>query len=947
MQKTAFILAIALTLLTGAIAVQAQNDSATFENSAVPLFRKYCVSCHSNEDQDGGLSLETAKGIARGGDNGPALVPGDAKSSRLVRMMLGQLEPKMPPDDMQGPSQQEMENLMAWIDDGAIVDANINLTPQKLTVPEVKSQVSTHPITDLDWSKDGKWIAVARYRTIDILAGDSKKLLFQLKDHPGKVNSVEFSPDSKFVLAGTGITGLKGVAIEWDLNKQKKSREFAGHQDMIYSAVYSPNSTWVATAGYDRKIVLWNRDQATGNKNPSSAKAKDLAGHNDAVYDLKFSHDSSVLASASGDQTVKLWSVESGKRLDTLGQPLKEQFVATIDPADQFVVGAGRDNRIRLWQLAANQKSPVHPLLVSRFAHEASIVSLTYSADGKFLVSSAEDGTIKVWTGDKIQLLSTLPRQSDVAFGMSLSPKNELAVGRMDGTLDFYALSTEARNNTDSPELTSASGIVESNRAIGQPLKATKEAEPNSKPLQAQRLELPAEVSGVLHNKNAASDDDYFRFAAQKGETWVFETNASRSKSPADTKLEILTEQGQSIRRVTLQAVRDSYFTFRGKDANTSDDFRVHNWEEMELNELLFCNGEVVKLFLYPRGPDSGFKVYPGFGTRHNYFDTTPVAHALQEPCYIVKAFPPGAKLTPNGLPVFHLNYENDDDAERKMGSDSKLFFTAPATGKYLVKVSDARGFQGEGYTYKLIARSPKPDFFVNFGGKKMTLKRGSGREFSLKASRTDNFKGAIDILFENVPAGIQLPDRITIQKNHYQAFATYHVRSDAAQPTPEQIKNIKVTAVATINGQEVRKDLGKVTQLKLEDEPRIQTRIVKSFDKLSEEQKAKLFTDEIAPVVLKIKPGTTVSAHLVVKRHKHGGDIDFGNAESGRNLPHGVFVDNIGLNGLRIIKGQGDVREIFITAAKWVPEQTRVFHLRANNIDGETTLPVILKVEK
>ena len=73
--------------------------------------------------------------------------------------------------------------------------------------------------------------------------------------------------------------------------------------------------------------------------------------------------------------------------------------------------------------------------------------------------------------------------------------------------------------------------------------------------------------------------------------------------------------------------MRDSWFTFRGKDSNTSDDFRVQNWREMELNEYLYANGEVVKLWHYPRGPDSGFKVYPGFGNRYAFFNTTALAH--------------------------------------------------------------------------------------------------------------------------------------------------------------------------------------------------------------------------------------------------------------------------------------------------------------------------------
>ena len=924
------------------------DDKVSYQAVAT-IFKKYCNSCHNSTDDEGGLSLATPLEIAKGGDNGPALLAGNAKASRLIRMITGELEPKMPPDDMEGPSKAELETLSTWIDEGAKVDAKFSLRPQKLTVPKVDSQVSTDPITDLAWSPDGKRIAVARYQRIDIVDGESKKLLFQLKDHPGKVNSVSFSSDSNFLLAATGVTGLNGLALEWDLKQKKIARRYQGHADVAYAAVYSPDSGTVATAGYDRKILVWERT-----KNEKPKLARELVGHNGAVYGLEFSPSGKVLASASGDQTVKLWNAQNGERLDTLGQPLKEQFVSRFHPNKDFVLGAGRDNRIRLWNLVSKEKSAINPIAISRFAHEAAIVALAYSRDGKYLVSSAEDKTIKIWSGSGIELLSSLPTQKDIAFGLALSPGNELAVGRMDGSIEYYSLDASRKTTELTVKEFDFLKSAQPNSLASQKMETLVEKEPNSGVADAQVIKLPATIKGKIFGESAVpaggsgTDVDLYRISVKKGDTWVLETNASRSKSPVDTKLEVLDATGNPVPRAKLQAVRDSYFTFRGKDANTSDDFRVHNWEEMELNEMLYCNGELVRLFLYPRGPDSGFKVYPGYGTRHNYFDTTPVAHALQEPCYIVKAYPPNANPTPNGLPIFNVYYENDDDAKRKLGSDSKLYFTAPRDGEFLVKVSDSRGFQGEKFQYQLTIRSPKPDFSVSFSGKKMKLKRGSGREFGLTANRVDNFNGPIDVLFENVPKGISLPKRLTIQANHFKAFGTFHAAADAPQPTPEEIKNIKITAVAKINGKEVRKELGKVEELKLEDAPKIQTRIVPSFNSLTPDEKSKIFQGgKDKPVVLTIRPGSTISASLVVKRNKHGGDIDFGNADSGRNLPHGVYVDNIGLNGLRIIKGQGDVREVFITAAKWVPEQTRVFHLKANNVEGETTLPVLLKVVK
>ena len=939
-----FAVALFLDASTVMHSALADDEKVAFENSAAPIFQKYCNSCHNADDMEGDLALDTPAGIAAGGESGPALLPGDPKSSRMIRMMTGQLEPKMPPDDAEGPTQLEIEKLMAWIEGGAVVSNEISLAPKTLTVPSVKSKVDVSPITGLSWSPNGKLLAVARYQSIEVLSASDRKRLFVLDDHPGKVNAIQFSPDSQSILAATGVTGLYGLAIQWDLRTKQKLNELKDHHDVLYAATFSPDGKMIATGGYDRKINLWN--------SANGKKIRELNGHNGAIYDLDFHHSAKVLASASGDQTVKLWNIENGERLETLGQPLKEQFVTSFHPSSDLILAAGRDNRIRVWKFTSKGKPSINPLLISRFAHEASIIAMEFSNDGKFLVTAAEDQSIKLWTGDTIELIASFPKQPSVAFALDISKQNLLAVGRLDGSTDLYPLSDHARdlNSIALSESVAAEVKLVSNP---QPIKLVNEAEPNGSFFKAQAVAIPVTISGLFKNKEANSsggDDDFYKVEMKKGETWVIETDAARSKSPADTKVEVLTSDGKSIPRVLLQAVRDSYFTFRGKDANTSDDFRIFNWEEMELNEFLFCNGEVVQLYLYPRGPDSGFKVYPGFGARHNFFDTTPVAHALQEPCYIVKAFPPGTPLVANGLPSFELNYENDDDAKRKLGRDSKLFFTAPEDGEYLVKVCDARNFQGDKFAYQLTIRPAKPDFNVSFSGKKMTVRKGSGQEFQFSANRLDDFTGPIDIRFENVPAGLSIPKNIRIQANHFQAFGTIHASSDAVAPNAEQLKAIKITATTTINGKQIQKKVNGFEELKVVDSPKVQIRITASGKSLSKEDIDALFSVDAVnskPYVMEIAPGETVSAQIVVKRNKHGGDIDFGKEVSGRNLPHGVFVDNIGLNGLRIIKGQGDAREFFITAAKWVPEQTRTFHLRANNVDGETTFPVQLVVKK
>ena len=68
----------------------------------------------------------------------------------------------------------------------------------------------------------------------------------------------------------------------------------------------------------------------------------------------------------------------------------------------------------------------------------------------------------------------------------------------------------------------------------------------------------------------------------------------------------------------------------------------------------------------------------------------------------------------------------------------------------------------------------------------------------------------------------------------------------------------------------------------------------------------------------------------MKLERNGYDGEVKFGTEFAGRNLPHGVYVDNIGLNGVTLLKGDTE-RTFFLTARKWVPEQSRLFHLRAD----------------
>ncbi len=899
------------------------DEKISYRLQIAPVLQTYCLGCHNRIDAEQGLSLQAADDILRGSEHGKILNAEMPDASRFWKVLISKDDDHMPPADQPQLTPEELKVLQKWLMEGAEFDSRAAVMAE---LPDVKvsADVVRNPVLSMAISPDGLTLAVGRYRAVETQAVSTGEVSAQYEVDDGKVNDVQFFADGKHILLATGVAGLSGRAVVVDPAQNLIVQEFAGHNDVAYAAVWSPDQKLVATAGYDRRILL--HDAVSG------TLIRELNGHNGAIFDLQFSPDGTLLASASADATIKVWHVATGLRLDTLSQPQAEQYSVQFSPDGNAIYATGADNRIRKWNLVSRSIPVINPLIISRFAHEGVITSLTMSRDGRFLATAEDSGILKIWDASRVHEIDALDFGDDRATCFVFTPDaGELIVATANGTLRRVPVPNIP---AATPEPADAPMTPAPADAVPAAAVAVTESEPNEMAT-PQVVSVPATISGTIHSEAVTPDQDVFQFQAEKGQPLMFEVKASRDKSPLDSFVEILHEDGTSVLQTRLQAVRDSYFTFRGKDSDTSDDFRMFNWQEMELNQYLYSDGEVVKLWLYPRGPDSGYKVYPGFGNRFAYFGTTPTSHALQAPAFIVEAHHPDEVLTATGLPEFPIYFENDDDPLRQWGSDSRLMFDPPADGNYLLRIRDARDFQGADFKYQLMIRSPQPDFSVETGGTEVALSPGVGQELSFKATRLDGYDGPIEIIAENLPKGFSFSGPIEIQDQQLQAFGTLIAEKDAVVPSEDAVKQVRFTAKAKIAGRDVSHEAGGMKSLKVGEPPKVIVRI------LSADQQAAGAVEQTPE--LTVWAGETVRAFLRVERSNHDGLVEFGKEDSGRNMPHGVFVDNIGLNGLMLLSGQNE-REFFITTADWVPETSRLFHLKSN-VDGITSLPVMLHV--
>jgi hypothetical protein len=116
---------IRLALLAGLAAPAFGADSPVkfFDTKVAPILTRRCLGCHNEGLKDGGISFQDPASLLKGGNRGPAIVPGKPEASILIVALKHEGELQMPP----GPKlpAKEIKTLTDWIRRGAVWGAGL------------------------------------------------------------------------------------------------------------------------------------------------------------------------------------------------------------------------------------------------------------------------------------------------------------------------------------------------------------------------------------------------------------------------------------------------------------------------------------------------------------------------------------------------------------------------------------------------------------------------------------------------------------------------------------------------------------------------------------------------------------------------------------------------------------------------------------------------------
>src|ERR1044071_168714 len=163
MLRPAFIFAL---IVASTISARAADAPPTYAQVRA-IFAQHCLSCHDAKEAENGLVLETHQSLMKGGDSGPAIVPGKSAQSPLVKQIEHKEKPFMPPPQKGDTlSDQEIALIKAWIDAGAPAPPAAELAflnAPKPTLPAIKPKVAPKKsIYSLAYAPQSKLIEIGR-----------------------------------------------------------------------------------------------------------------------------------------------------------------------------------------------------------------------------------------------------------------------------------------------------------------------------------------------------------------------------------------------------------------------------------------------------------------------------------------------------------------------------------------------------------------------------------------------------------------------------------------------------------------------------------------------------------------------------------------------------------------------------------------------------------------
>jgi WD40 repeat protein len=296
-------------------------------------------------------------------------------------------------------------------------------------------------VTQVIWDSSGNLLTVSQDGTArlwDMTSGDELVRLYQ----SGHLSAAALVPGSSRMVTGGYDEGAHTSTVRvWDSGKSGEAMRLP-HED-TRDAVFSPDGKHIATLGETHFAQLWDLPEG---------KLKAKLPHDNFISAVLFSPDNKQVVTTGWDGAVRVWDVETGKMLADLrheGRAGKAEF----SPNGRLLATAGfEDGSARIWSVDSWQEvrrlmhTGVVETLRRMMPPQGGVRYLSFTPNGK-LVTSGQDGTVRVWNVENGEELLRLP-VGGYGQDVAVTPDGRYLVTDSENEIDVWSLPAGARVTT-------------------------------------------------------------------------------------------------------------------------------------------------------------------------------------------------------------------------------------------------------------------------------------------------------------------------------------------------------------------------------------------------------------------------------------------------------------------------------------------------------------------
>ena len=377
------------------------SKPVSFYKHIRPIFQAQCNGCHQPAKKKGDYIMTDFAAMLKGGEEGHAVVPGKPDESNLLKLIVPDAKGKVEMPQKADPLHETQVALIKrWIAEGAKDDTPASAKAQyDMEHPPV--YVTAPAITSIDYSPDGKLIAVAGYHEVLIHKADGSGIVVRLVGLAERIQKVAWSPDGKKIAVAGGSPARVGELQVWDVEKKKLELSKSETFDTLYGVSWSPDGKQIAFGASDNAMRAI--DVATGKQTVF------LLSHSDWVLDTVWGLEGKHIVSCGRDMSVKLTETATQRFVDnvtsiTPGALRGGVHVLARHPTKNEVLIGGTDGVPQIYRMERITKRVIgdNANLIRKFpAMQGRIFGVDFAPDGKRIVAGASfngAGTVNIYS---------------------------------------------------------------------------------------------------------------------------------------------------------------------------------------------------------------------------------------------------------------------------------------------------------------------------------------------------------------------------------------------------------------------------------------------------------------------------------------------------------------------------------------------------------------------